>query len=73
MYFAGKRTHFQNKGAATLKIGMKLSGLPVGTIFTVASGTNINKEFSEYFTNGDNLYIVNDDNVPGMFQLDIIS
>ncbi len=72
-YFAGKRTHFHNKGATTLKIGMKLQGLPVGTIFTVAPDGRINKEFSEYFSNGDNLYIVNEDNVPGMYQLDIVS
>ncbi len=72
-YSAGKRTHIHNTGATKLTFGMKLGGLKVGATITLLPDEKANEPFSFYFTNGDSLYVVNDEDVPGMYQLDIVA
>ena len=72
-YFAGKIAKFHNTGAVSLTIGMKLRGVKVGSSFTVEHGHTIRERFDDFFTNGDNLYILNENDTPGIYQLDIIS
>jgi len=72
-YSAGKRTHIHNTGAAKLTFGMKLGVLKVGATITLLPGEKANEPFSFYFTNGDSLYVVNDEDVAGMYQLDIVA
>jgi len=72
-YSAGKRTHIHNTGAAKLTFGMKLGGLKVGATITLLPDEKANEPFSFYFTNGDSLYVVNNEDVPGMYQLDIVA
>jgi hypothetical protein len=72
-YAGGKHTKIQNKGAVKLIFGMKLLDVKVGTTFEVLPGKEVNPAFSDYFSNGDALYVVNPEDSIGMFQLDIVS
>jgi len=73
VYSPGKLTHFYNKGAVKLIIGMKLLGVKVGVPFTALPNETVKKAFSDYFTNGDTLYVINPEDSIGMYQLDILS
>ena len=71
-YTEDKRTHILNNGAARLTFGMKLNGLKVGKTIALDPGQKANEPFSFYFSNGTSLYVVNNENIEGMFRLEII-
>ena len=74
VYSAGKRVKAHNKGATVLTIGMMLEGVKVGETITLAPNGEADKAFSYFFTNGDNLYVINEDAVnAGMYVIEIIS
>ena len=71
-YSDGKRTHIHNQGAAILIFGMKLNGVKVGETFTLLPDQKANLAFKDYFSNGTSIYVINNTEIAGMFQLDII-
>ncbi len=73
VYSPGKRINIQNKGASILIFGMMLKGIKVGEFVTLAPNEESKEAFDFYFSNGDELYVMNTGAIAGIFQLDIVS
>ncbi len=73
VYSPGKRINIHNKGASTLIFGMMLKGIKVGEFVTLAPNEESKEAFDFYFSNGDELYVMNTGAIAGIFQLYIIS
>ena len=74
VYSSGKRVHAFNKGAAVLTIGMMLEGAKVGETITLAPNGEAKEPFNFFFTNADNLYVINEDAVnAGIYYIEIVS
>ncbi len=72
-YSAGKRLHIHNTGSCPLTFGFKLNGIKVGETTTLQNDEKSNEPFEYYFTNGTTIYVLNSEDVPGMFTLEIVA
>ena len=72
-YSPGKHTHIHITGAATLTFVMELDGLKVGQLFTGNPGDKLVVAYSDYFTNGTKIYLVNECDIEGMYRMEIVS
>ena len=71
-YSEGKSVHIYNTGACRLSFGMKLNGIKVGETTTLEHGEKSSQKFDFYFTNGTSIYVENDTDIDGMYQLNIV-
>ena len=69
IYSAGKILRLRNKGAATLSFQFWLDNMPVGTAITVLAGEEVDKQFSDFFSNGDSLKVSNPTVIEGMYEV----
>ena len=72
-YTASKHAKFKNKGSTRLILGMKLNNEKVGELLIIEPSTEVDVEFSYFYSNGDCFYVVNDGEVEGIYQLTITS
>jgi len=73
VYSAGKHTHIHINGAVALTFGMELNGMRVGKLFTGEPDDRLDIAFSDYFTNGTKIYVLNESDMEGMFRMEIVS
>jgi len=73
VYSAGKHTHIHINGAVALTFGMELNGMRVGKLFTGEPDDRLDIAFSDYFTNGTKIYVLNETDIEGMYRMEIVS
>lgn len=73
IYHGAKKLIFDVKGAGALGYQASLAGVRVGAILTVQPGVKVEKHFSDFWTDFDAIYVINNASVAGNYEVDEIA